>query len=286
MIFALLFTICFFMTSCASANLNSSIAKLPECAEDEIAFVDYFGDIQICKINPNIEKNEYKPELFRREKSKMFYDDENFTVRQGIDISRHDKKVNWQKARKAGFDFVILRAAWRGYESGILHEDENFKKNIQGAISAGFDVGVYVFSQAINEKEASEEADFVLDLIKDYKITLPVVFDPENIGWEEARTDNVSAEQFTKNAIIFCKKIQSAGYEPMIYANLTWQMMRLDLEQLSEYKMWYADYSDIPQTPYHFDFWQHYSPKRVPGIQKKCDVDIMIEKRSVARNVR
>lgn len=280
---AVFFAICTFLflsVSCTSTKLNSSIKKLPECAEDEIAFVDYFGDIQICKINTNLKKNEYKAEFFRREKSKMLYEDKNFTVRQGIDISRHDKKVNWQKVRKAGFDFVILRAAWRGYESGILHEDENFKKNIQGAISAGFDVGVYVFSQAINEKEASEEADFVLDLIKDYKITLPVVFDPENIGWEEARTDNVSAEQFTKNAIIFCKKIQNAGYEPMIYANLTWQMMRLDLEQLSEYKMWYADYSDIPQTPYHFNFWQHYSPKRVPGVQKKCDVNIMIEKLS------
>lgn len=277
-----LFAICTFLfltVSCTSTNLNSSIAKLPDCAENEIAFVDYFGDVQVCEINANIKKNEYNPELFRRKKSKMFYDDENYKIRQGIDISRHDKKVNWKKVKKNGFDFVILRAAWRGYESGILHEDENFKKNIQEAISAGFDVGVYVFSQAINEKEAEEEATFVLDLIKDYKITLPVVFDPENIGWEKARTDNISGEQFTKNAIEFCSKIKETGYEPMIYANLTWQMMRLDLEQLSEYKMWYADYSNIPQTPYHFDFWQHYSPKRVSGVQKKCDVDIMIEKR-------
>lgn len=276
-----LFAICTFLfltVSCTSTNLNSSITKLPDCTENEIAFVDYFGDVQVCEINANIKKNKYNPELFHRKKSKMFYDDENYKIRQGIDISRHDKKVNWQKVKKAGFDFVILRAAWRGYESGILHEDENFKKNIQGAISAGFDVGLYVFSQAINEKEAEEEANFVLDLIKDYKITLPVVFDPENIGWEEARTDNVSGEQFTKNAIVFCSKIKETGYEPMIYANLTWQMQRFDLEQLSEYKMWYAEYSDAPQTPYHFDFWQHYSPKRVSGVQKKCDVDIMIEK--------
>lgn len=273
MIFSFILAFSLLLTSC-----KTTAPILPNCAEDEIAFVDYFGDVQVCKINPNIKKNEYVPELFYREKNKMFYNDENFSVRQGIDISRHDKKVNWQKVKKNGFDFVILRAAWRGYESGILHEDENFRKNIQGAISAGFDVGVYVFSQAINEKEAAEEADFVLDLIKDYKITLPVVFDPENIGWEEARTDNVSGEQFTKNAIVFCNKIKEAGYEPMLYANLTWQMQRFDLSQLSEYKMWYAEYSDFPKTPYHFDFWQHFSPKRVPGVQKKCDVDIMIEK--------
>ncbi len=273
MIFTLFLTLSLLLTSCKTTQ-----PILPECAADEIAFVDYFGDVQVCKINPNIKTNEYNSELFRREKAKMFYDDENFTVRQGIDISRHDKKVNWQKVKKNGFDFVILRAAWRGYESGILHEDENFKKNIKGALNAGFDVGVYVFSQAINEQEALEEADFILDLIKDYKITLPVVFDPENIGWEAARTDNVSGEQFTKNALVFCNKIKQAGYEPMIYANLTWQTMRFDLQQLSNFKMWYAEYSNAPQTPYHFDFWQHYSPKRVPGVQKKCDVDIMIKK--------
>lgn len=273
MIFALFLTFSLLLTSCKTTE-----PILPVCAENEIAFVDYFGDVQVCKINPNVKKNEYDSSLFHREKNKMFYDDETYKVRQGIDISRHDKKVNWQKVKKNGFDFVILRAAWRGYESGILHEDENFTKNIRGALNAGFDVGVYVFSQAINEQEAEEEANFVLDLIKDYKITLPVVFDPENIGWEEARTDNVSGEQFTKNAIVFCSKIKEAGYEPMIYANLTWQTMRFDLEQLSEYKMWYAEYSDAPQTPYHFDFWQHYSPKRVSGVQKKCDVDIMIEK--------
>lgn len=81
-----------------------------------------------------------------------------------------------------------------------------------------------------------------------------------------------------RNTILFCERVKEAGYEPMVYANLTWQTMRLDMEKIFGYKMWYADYGDVPETPYHFDFWQHYSPKKVPGVRKKCDVNIMIFK--------
>lgn len=261
-----------------SAAGCKTVPKAPECAPDEIGFIDYYGKPQVVKINENIRRHSYSTELFRRDKSKMLYDGDGYTVRQGVDISRHDKKVNWKKLKESGYDFVILRAAWRGYQSGILHEDKNFRDNIKGASQAGLDIGVYVFSQAVSDEEAIEEAEFVLGLIKDYDITLPVVYDPENIAWEEARTDSVSTKQFTRNAVLFCGRVRRAGYEPMIYANLTWQTMRLDLTQLSGCKMWYADYGDVPQTPYHFDYWQHYSPKKVPGVRKKCDVNIMLVK--------
>lgn len=263
------------VTGCATV---SNAPGLPPHGEGEISFIDYYGKPQVAQINQNIRPNKFDRRLFRRKKSKMFYDDPAYTVRQGVDISRHDGKVNWKKVKKAGFDFVILRAAYRGYQTGILHIDEHFFDNISGATEAGLDVGVYVFSQAISEEEALEEAALVLSLIKEEKITLPVVFDPENIGWEDARTDNVTPEQFTRNTLVFCEHVKEAGYEPMVYANLTWQTMRLDMERISEYKMWYADYGNTPKTPYHFDYWQHYSPKKVPGVQRKCDVNIMISR--------
>lgn len=262
-----------FFFSCASST------KIPKLNDDEIFFVDYFGDEQIQKIDPNVKKCTFNKKLFKRKKYKMLYKDDSYIVRQGVDISRHDGIVNWLELKNAGFDFVILRCAYRGYQTGILHVDEHFYNNLHGALLAGFDVGVYVFSQAINEEEALEEADLVLQLIKGYNITLPVVFDPENVGWEWARTDEISGEQFTKNTIAFCEKVKNAGYTPMIYSNLTWQTMRLDLSQLTQYKMWYADYNKIPETPYHFEYWQHYSPMKVPGVKKPCDVNIMIKKR-------
>ncbi|WP_338321131.1 GH25 family lysozyme [Treponema saccharophilum] len=162
--------------------------------------------------------------------------------------------------------------------SGI---DENFHENVKNAIEAGFDVGVYVYSQAINEEEALEEAELVLNEIKDYEITLPIVYDPESVGWDTARTDDVQPSVFNNNTIVFCEKIREAGYEPMIYANHIWEAFILDMGRLRDYKFWYADYEDSPQLPYDFEFWQYTSTMKVNGINKECDADIWIRPREV-----
>ena len=156
------------------------------------------------------------------------------------------------------FDFAFIRLGYRGYgQEGNIRLDKEFHQNIQNAQAAGFDVGVYFFAQAINEEEALEEANFVLQNLQGYTLQLPVVYDPESILDDEARTDNVSGEQFTKNTEAFCSAVSDADYEPMIYANMLWEAFELDLEKLSEYPLWYADYEPAPQTPYHFRFWQY-----------------------------
>lgn len=114
----------------AGCTTVSDIPEIPPYGEGEIGFIDYYGNPQVEKINPNVKPNAFDKNLFRRKKSKMFYGDPAYTVRQGVDISRHDGKVNWKKMKKAGFDFVILRAAWRGYQTGILHTDEHFFENM------------------------------------------------------------------------------------------------------------------------------------------------------------
>ena len=135
-------------------------------------------------------------------------------------------------------------------------------------------MGVYFFAQAVNEEEAREEADFVLQNLQGYTLQLPVVYDPESILDDEARTDNVSGEQFTKNTEVFCSAVAEAGYDPMIYANMLWEAFELDLEKLSEYPLWYADYEPAPQTPYHFRFWQYTNVGQVPGITGNADLNI------------
>ena len=132
--------------------------------------------------------------------------------------------------------------------------DQEFHRNMENAQAAGFDVGVYFFAQAVNEEEAQEEADFVLENLAGYSLQLPVVYDPESILDDEARTDNVTGEQFTKNTQIFCAAMANAGYSPMIYANMLWEAFELDLEYLSEYPLWYADYEPYPQTTLSFWF--------------------------------
>lgn len=196
----------------------------------------------------------------------------------GIDISKHNGKIDFKKVKEAGFEFAFIRIAYRGYgKAGNLKEDEMYKQNLKNAKEAGLKIGAYVFSQATNEKEAVEEAGFAIDLLKDYSIDLPLVYDPETIKGDAARTDNVAGEQFTKNAIAFCEEIKKSGLKPAIYSNLVWEDYYYDLSKLQDYDIWYADYSKIPQTPYNFKYWQFSEVGIVDGVKGLVDLNVMIE---------
>ena len=242
---------------------------------EKFLFRDVFGNEFNTVLNPEVARHDYKKDCFVLEKHKMYYrGDTKYRERLGVDISHHDGDVNWKKLKKEGFDFVILRVGYRGYQSGSLNEDRNFEKNIKGALKAGFDVGIYIFSQADSEKEALEEAEFVLRKIKDYNITLPVFYDPEIIRDDSARSDGISGEQFTKNAIVFCETVKKAGYTPGVYSNMLWEAYEFDLSKFSDYIIWYADYEAKPQTPYRFEFWQY--AEKDGDIKAPYDVDVMM----------
>ena len=241
-----------------------------------LQFVDVYQNPYQVEINPAVKKHDYKDDSFVHNGHLLTYEgDDNYTSRLGVDVSEHQGYVDWQTLKDNGFSFAFIRLGYRGYgQEGRICLDKEFHRNIQNAQAAGFDVGVYFFAQAINEEEAREEADFVLQNLQGYTLQLPVVYDPESILDDEARTDNVSGEQFTKNTEVFCSAVAEAGYDPMIYANMLWEAFELDLEKLSEYPLWYADYEPAPQTPYHFRFWQYTNVGQVPGITGNADLNI------------
>lgn len=248
-----------------------------EAQPEILNFVDVFGEEYQVEINPNVEKHEYDLEKFVHEGDRLSYTDDEYEYRLGVDVSRHQGWIDWEKVKAAGYEFAIIRVGYRGYgEEGLVCLDEQFDTNIQNAQAAGLDVGVYFFAQAINEEEAKEEAEFVLEHIAEYELQLPVVYDPESILDDEARTDDVSGEQFTKNTEVFCSMIEEAGYKPMIYSNMLWEAYELDLEDLEDYPIWYADYEPLPQTPYHFDFWQYTNEGSVDGIEGRTDLNIQL----------
>ena len=160
--------------------------------------------------------------------------------------------------------------------AGTLNLDPRYEQYIQGAKDAGLDVGVYFFAQAINEQEAVEEAEFVLQHLNGRELEMPIVYDPETVLEDGARTTGVSREQFTKNAIAFCERIKEAGYQPMIYCNMLWQAFELDMSELTEYPIWYADYEPYPQTPYHFEIWQFTQKGSVDGIKGNVDINLQL----------
>lgn len=247
-----------------------------ENGEQLLRYVDAHGEWHKTVIRNDIAKNAYDWTCLKQTENGLIYEgDKDYKIRKGIDVSYHQGEIDWNRVKEAGYEFAFIRIAYRGYgEEGKLRADSMALANIDGASAAGLDVGVYVFSQAVSESEAVEEADFVTELLDGRKLELPVVFDPEHIEGDEARTDSVTGEQFTANTKAFCKRIKKAGYEPMFYSNMVWEAEVLDLGKLAKYPIWYADYESVPQTPYAFRFWQYSESGTVDGVDGNVDLDV------------
>lgn len=234
----------------------------------------------------NVPRNTYdfsKPHTDEQTGFKTYEDEENgVTSRIGIDVSEFQgEDIDWKQVRESGIEFVIIRLGYRAYgETGELVLDDMFDRNMQGALDAGLDVGVYFFSQAITPGEAVEEAEFVLEHVRGYEIDGPIVYDTEEIKGDTARTDNNTRQEFTNYCKVFCDTIEQAGYDPMIYANMKWMAFTLDMEQLADYDFWYADYHDVPQCPYEYEIWQYSETGAVPGINANVDLNVWFQKSS------
>lgn len=267
---------------CIVAGRYIPLAADPEQEPETYRFVDVYGEEYEAELLEDVSGCAYDYGRLTERKGFKYYLDEagNISSRLGIDVSMFQPDIDWKAVRDSGIEFVIIRLGYRGYgDEGKLVEDECFRKHMEGALKAGLDVGVYFFSQALDEKETLEEAQFVLDRIKDYPISAPVVFDTEEIKYDTARTDKLSGEQFTENCIVFCNAVKKAGYDSMIYANMKWLAFTLDLRALSAYNIWYADYEDIPQNPYDFSMWQYTEKGKVPGVEGNVDINVWFGKR-------
>lgn len=192
----------------------------------------------------------------------------------GIDVSRHQGAIDWNLVAQDGVEFAFIRVGNRGYGTGKMVEDDRFDENIQGALAAGIKVGVYYYSQAITSQEVLEEANFVLEKIKSYDIQCPVVYDVEKVSGEPGRMNDISVEQRTEFARLFCETVKNAGYRPMIYYNTEMGALMLQLAPLEEYDKWFAAYSDTFYYPYEYKVWQYSQSGTVQGIQGAVDLNI------------
>lgn len=189
----------------------------------------------------------------------------------GIDVSKWNGTIDWNAVKNSGVSFVIIRCGYRGSTSGVLVEDPKFKSNIQGAQAAGLKVGVYFFTQAVNEVEAVEEASMVLGLIRNYSISYPVFIDTEKSG---GRGDRIDKATRTAVCVAFCETIKSGGYTPGVYASKSWYNDNLSYGSISGYKIWLAQYASQPTFSNRYDIWQHSEKGSISGISGKVDLNI------------
>lgn len=209
----------------------------------------------------------------------------------GIDVSSFQKNIDWATVKKNEVQFAMIRMGYRGYGvssdgiDGKLVKDSTYDYNISEAIKYNIPVGVYFFSQAKNEQEAVEEANFVIQNIKKYKITYPVAFDTEysSSPTRTGRADALTKEERTSVAKAFCETIKNAGYKPMIYTGKNFALGNLEMDKLSNYDLWLAHYTGATQDdPFeepsnytgNYTMWQYTSNGFVTGINGRVDMNI------------
>ena len=232
------------------------------------------------------EPNTFTAGDFRWEDDRLVYTGSDFTTRFGIDVSAYQNRastnntIDWNAVKADGVDFVFVRAGFRGTaQSGTLNKDAFFEKNVDGAMAAGLETGVYFFAQAITVEEAIEEADYVISLLKGHTINGPVAYD-----WEmhdsTYRVYGTTPEMATACAIAFCKRIEEAGYKAMVYSGQYVSYIKYDMGALAPYLSWYPEYKSssssklYPTLYYQMDYWQFSSSCSIDGIGGRVDANI------------
>lgn len=219
---------------------------------------------------PQVPRNERQMEAFTTDdKGRAAYPGAIL----GVDVSDHQGQIDWAAVRADGVEFAILRIGFRGYSVGSVKLDETFAQNYVEARQAGLKVGVYFYSQAVSEAEAQEEANWVVRMLDELPLDLPVFYD-----WEEVptgRTGGKATSAVGNYARDFCQIIAQSGYEAGVYFNQRYGYSIMHLERLTEHTFWIAEYQSYQSFGYQTVFWQFSNKGYVEGINTTVDLDLM-----------
>lgn len=233
------------------------------------------GTEQWIMINAYIEKNTYDEIGFIYEEPVMKYFQNGAKQSQlGAVLKDSCGNVNFELLRKAGVEFVMIRAGYRGYESGIISPDEMFDTYVQGATDAGLKIGVYFESQAVTEEEAAQEADYTINLIFERNITFPVVFKSGLVPNATSRVEYLTKSQISQLGNTFCERVAQAGYKPAVYGDKYWLLRKMDLTQLGAYDVWLSQEGEKPDYPYEFSMWQYDNAAEIGGVDAEIPLCI------------
>lgn len=189
----------------------------------------------------------------------------------GIDVSKWQGKIDWEKVAASGIKFAMIRVA--GHVKKVISEDEYFATNVTEATKAGLKVGVYFYSVAETKAEAVAEANYVLEKIKPYKLTLPVAYDIEDEFYQGKLGKSLNGDL----CISFCETIKAGGYTPMVYANLNWLTNYIAYDKIKIYDLWFARYNSVTEYANPIRIWQFSNTGSVSGISGNVDLDYMFD---------
>ncbi len=256
-------------------NGDGTMTILRDLYPEHVVMLDS-GQYYFLPLQEDLAMNTYIDENFIAEENGMvsYQEDGEVLTRKGIDVSKYQGEIDWEAVKNDGIDYAIIRVGIRGYSEGGILEDEFFRQNMEGAIANGIPVGVYFFTQAVNEAEALEEADFVIGMLQGYELTYPVYLDIEDVKKESCRTNGLTVEERTNNAKVFLERIREAGYEPALYGNMKSFLLMVDLASLEQYDKWFAGYTLPIYYPYEYKMLQYSEKGKVAGIPAAVDINI------------
>ena len=235
------------------------------------------GSEEWVLISPYLTKNTFDfTKMEDKAGLKRYMENGRKTSYVGVDISKHTGKVYFPSLKAAGVDYVMIRLGSRGYSTGQITLDENFKENIEGAIEAQLDVGVYFYSQAISQDEAVQEANFVVQNLEPYrgKVKYPIAFNMGFVSNDKSRIEGLSREDKTAVTVSFLDAVRAAGYVPMVYGDKEWLIKEVDLTKLQDYDVWLSQEEEIPDYPYRYAMWQYNTDGVLNGIDGGADLNI------------
>ena len=205
----------------------------------------------------------------------VYYEGDKEISRLGIILSQESGKVDFEKVKQSGIDFVMLTVGARGYETGVITPDTTFADYAANATKAGLKVGVIFYSQAVTIEEATEEAVFVTEYIRPYDITYPVAYCMENITNDSPRTDILDQEKKTQITETFLTAIEKEGYSPVLYGSRQWLLTEIIAEGLlADYEVWLTDQSPVTDYPYQFKMWEYADGEKISGVEETVSYTI------------
>ena len=262
-----------------SPDPSASPTPTHEPTEEEMAASgDYVqvtlrdGTKEWIEISEDIPRYTYDFTNLRISDGKMaYYQDGEKVSWLGVDLSKNSGNVDFEALKESGVDFVMLRLGGRGYETGLVSLDESFVNNITKAQSAGLEVGVTFFSQAVTAREAEEEAEFVLNNLIPYRISFPVAFDMEYIVNDESRIDILTKKDKTEIAETFLSRIELEGYRCVLYGGKNWLLGEIESEDLlAYYDVWLNEPGSVPEFPYQFKMWKYDTSQKIEGVENEA----------------
>ena len=269
----------------SSLENGDGVLMMLENLYDDMIVVPNYGRYNFFNIDSTLKASEIdkskliypvKNEETGKYEGEALYDDGNVKAKKVIDVSKFQGDIDWQRVKDDGVEAAYIRLGYRGYSSGEIVVDEKYEDNISACNEFGIDCGVYFFTEAVNEEEAREEADFCIENLGEYSTALPIAIDvEESANLSKSRTKDLSMEQRTLNVIAFCERIREKGYEPIIYGNLKSLMIMMDISCLEDYDKWFAYYHYPLRFPYKIKMWQYSATRKVDGIEGDVDLNLM-----------